>query len=164
MIRKLIFTFFLFFSINAFSQGMSYGVSYGQGLGDNLNYSISIEYNYYFIELGDNLELGLATSGTYRDIDFEPTEFNPDGYSEAVFQGGVGVATRYYLSDLFKVNLDAGYEFSSSSDQIASLTFIKPYLELDLDSFSIISGPSFAFNSDYTFTSFNLGFRFKNLY
>ena len=150
-------------SILSFGQGFSYGVTYGQGFGDDLNYSAAIELNYYFFDIGDDFQFGLATAGTLRDIQFGSSDSNPDGFSDSFFYADVGIAARYYLSDLLKANLDVGYSFVGSQE-IGNLIFIKPYLELDLDSISIISGPSLSFGDGYNFTSFNLGIRFKDLY
>jgi len=87
---------------------------------------------------------GLATASTLRDIQFGSSDSNPDGFSDSVFYADVGVAARYYLSDLLKANLDVGYSFVESQEE-GNLIFIKPYLELDLDSISIIWGPSLSF-------------------
>lgn len=163
MRKKIILVATFLISILSFGQGSSYGFTYGQGLGEDLNYSVSLELNYYLFEIGDDLELGLATAGTLRDIQFGATDSNSEGFSDSVFYADVGIAARYYLSDLFKANLDAGYSFVASQEE-GSVIFIKPYIEIDLDSFSFISGPSLSFGDGFTFTSFNLGFRFKDLY
>jgi hypothetical protein len=168
MRNKIILIATFLISLLSFGQGKSYGINYGQGIDESSKFSVGIDFNYYY-ELNDDLYLGLTINANMRQVDAIEDFPDLEDATQNLIYTDLGLASRYYLSDLFKINLDTGYSLplsanNISDDDIKGSLFIKPYLELDFDSISIIAGPHLYFGGTYNFTSINLGIRFKDLY
>jgi hypothetical protein len=165
----LIFLLSSFCSFCSFAQG-TYGFTYGQGMNEDTNFNLNLDYSIFF-DVSENLGVGpyLSAGGTFFKIG--------SNQDELIIKGEIGVGARYYITEAFKVNLIAGYglpinestfyyddgvSFGSQEIEIKGSVFTKLYLELFLDSVSIIAGPSLSFGSPIQFHTFNVGVRFNS--
>jgi len=167
----IIWSAFCLVSIFSTAQGTSYGFTYGQGVNENTNRSLTLEYNLFF-EINEKLYIGPYFAAGWTNFNLGSSKVN-----ETILIGELAASARYYINETFKTHLNLGYSYPITNNEfnyddgihiqsvglsIQSGVFAKLYLELDLDSFAIIAGPSFSFASPYNFTTFNLGFRFNN--